>query len=183
MDTNGKNLTLITERNARGLVWSPNSKQIAFVSYYYDTPNLFTIDIDSKQVTELMADQLGAMDGQLMWSPAGKSITMAAHEGDIGASDVYQRDIVIIGADGTNITNLTKKFQFFFAQNPVWSPDSKYIAFDEDQGSTYEATSDIYVIDVNSKKLTNLTHNQAGSRMPAWSVDGKHIAFAAPSTK
>lgn len=54
----------------------------------------------------------------------------------------------------------------------AWSPDGSQIAF-----ATYAPRSDIYVVDVYSGRVRNLTNDWADDRYPTWSPDGKYIAF------
>jgi len=58
--------------------------------------------------------------------------------------------------------------------NPTWSPDGRTICF---TGMTRGLT-DLYLYDLNSSSLHQLTHDPYADLMPAWSPDGKRIAFA-----
>ena len=52
---------------------------------------------------------------------------------------------------------------------PAWSPDRRYIAFT----STMDGNSEIYIINLITKKIERLTENSAIDTEPAWSTDGK----------
>ncbi len=52
-----------------------------------------------------------------------------------------------------------------YAGNPSWSGDGKSIAFDSDAGNSQQ----LYRIDVDGKKLQQLTHSNNPSRKPVWS--------------
>ena len=64
----------------------------------------------------------------------------------------------------------------FAPSGPTWSPDGRRIAFLARQGFEDE-NFDIYVIDVNGKKLQRLTNQPGADWSPTWSPDGKQIAF------
>ena len=54
-----------------------------------------------------------------------------------------------------------------------WSPDSTRIAFTSDRNGNEE----IFVVDLQTGKETNLTNSGAPDTQPAWSPDGSKIAF------
>jgi Tol biopolymer transport system component len=68
-------------------------------------------------------------------------------------------------------------------EEPAWSPDGSKIAFTSDRGGNY----DIYVMSSNGTNIQQLTSNPFASLLlnpgnaadfaPAWSPDGKRIAF------
>ena len=60
-------------------------------------------------------------------------------------------------------------------ESPDISPDGKKVAFAALQGGI----GDIFVIDLESKQLTNLTKDSFGDAAPTWSPDGKYIVYVA----
>ncbi len=57
--------------------------------------------------------------------------------------------------------------------NPTWSPDGRKIAFSALTGGY----SDLFVYDLETQTLQNMTSDPYGDLQPAWSPDGKWIAF------
>lgn len=57
--------------------------------------------------------------------------------------------------------------------NPAASPNGEQVAFMSQRDGNWE----VYVVDLDGKGLKRLTRNPANDGLPAWSPDGRHIAF------
>jgi hypothetical protein len=60
-------------------------------------------------------------------------------------------------------------------ESPDFSPDGRRVAFAALQGGT----GDIFVMDLESKEVTNLTNDRFGDAAPTWSPDGSYILYLA----
>jgi Tol biopolymer transport system component len=108
------------------------------------------------------------------WSPDGKSIAFAEEQG--GWDDPAGYDIWTMRADGSGAKRLTYDSQnpnFFRADEPSWSPDSRHLVFVRDLAKKpYEA---LVTINVRTGHERNL-HVSDGAT-PAWGKAG--IAYVA----
>src|SRR5205807_6495170 len=58
--------------------------------------------------------------------------------------------------------------------NPVWSPDSKWVAYSSRLRSMYHA---IFVSNVETGETTQVTDGLADAVWPAWDANGKFLWF------
>ncbi len=95
-------------------------------------------------------------------SPDGKEIAFT-----------YKGDIYKVASTGGTAVRLTSNPALHM--EPVWSPDSKKIAF----ASSREGGKDIYVMNADGSGVTRLTYNSAAETPEAFTPDGKSVVFSA----
>jgi hypothetical protein len=100
------------------------------------------------------------------WSPDGQSVVLTGYRG-----------LMVQSADGKTLYQLTTDPR---DTSPVWSPDGARVAYAHRQHDHWE----IYLVEVATGRQTKLTTTPAGataspasSVSPAWSPDGKSVAF------
>ena len=109
--------------------WSPDGKQIAFVSAPSPKANdmmfngiVHLVDIGTKNIRKLTAHTGG--ESSPCWSPDGEQIAYLHSPERYG-----QKDLQVISAEGGASTNLTATQLDRNAEAPVWSPDGETIYF------------------------------------------------------
>ena len=157
---NGK-IVFISDRHYKGLsIWTMNPDG--------SSPTRLT---DDQSRTEKLPDFSPVYDGSPVWSPDGTKIAFISNRD-------YLFSLYVMDADGSN-ARLVADRPLEPAQ-PAWSPDGKKIAFTSGtglmvgMGKTY---ADIYAINIDGSGLTQLTRDSGANGSPAWSPDGKQIAF------
>lgn len=141
--------------------WSPDGTKVAFVSNRSGRNQIHVMDADGKNERRLTTEPVDAVHPA--WTPDGKRIA-------------YQRfaqgrgNLVLIGVDGQNPTELGEGF------DPAISPDGKKILHARFFPMGYRAC----VMDIDGTHIKPLqqTDNRFGWVHPAWSPDGKTVAWA-----
>ncbi len=107
--------------------------------------------------------------GAPAWSPDKERIAFVRNiSGESGNSEIF-----IIDRNGSNERRLTNSPGL--DAGPAWAPDGKQIAFESHRSNS---PGDIWVINLDTNELTNVTHNPAyRDAEPTWSPDGSEIAF------
>lgn len=86
-------------------------------------------------------------------------------------SSAYNRDIFLVRADGTVLTQFTTDPST--EKDPAFSNDGSHLAFVSDRSGTMQ----IYVMDLGTRAVKPLTSLAAGADEPSWSRDDTQIAF------
>lgn len=91
--------------------------------------------------------------------------------GQTGLPQIY-----IMDADGSNLQKVTDQG---YAVSPSWSPNGLLLAFSwiRNYGPGVIGGADIYLMDIASRQIVQLTHDSGRNDFPSWSPDGRHIVF------
>jgi WD40 repeat protein len=142
-------------------VWSPNNQKIAFRIVGPSAPNgIYLINPDGTNQTRVASGYVAYPT----WSADGTKLAFT-----------NEFDIFVVNADGSNLTKITSSPRLEKVQS-TWSPDGTAIAFSLVNLDT-QTSFDIYSIRPDGTMLRNLTNNSSTETEPAWSPDGKQIAY------
>lgn len=161
---------LYTTRNIGGSTWSPDGKQVAFVTNISGRNNIWTVPANGGWPTQLtISDQ---RQTNLAWSPDGNWIAYAS---DYDGNE--QWDVFVVSPKTGAVQNLTTTKETS-EDAPVWSPDSKWLAYvtKPKGGSSYE----IDVMEFSSRHVKHITTNTPPDKSnfnPIFSRDGKFLVY------
>ena len=146
-------------------VFSPDGKQIAFMSARDGNPEIYVMNADGSSVRRLTNHPAG--ESSPTWSPSGSQIAFTSDR--TGKAQIY-----VIGVDGSNFRRITVDESE--ADRPTWSPAPyNEIAF---AGRTSGSGFDIKVYELSTQRTRVLTNGQGTNESPAFSPGGRHIAFS-----
>jgi tricorn protease len=127
--------------------------------------------------TRDITNTAGVMERWPAWSPDGQSIAYFSDESGLYALHVApQTGTVVAGAAAVKKFPLASDAAYYF--DPVWSPDSKRIAFHDNRQR-------LYMLEATTGRLTTLVEPDAngsfgysgGNGDVSWSADSKWLAY------
>lgn len=133
------------------------------------------LDVD-REIERHPLPELGNVSSPT-WSPDGKSLAFAG----IARSGTW--DLYTLRRGDGGVTRLTT--DVYADGAPDWSPDGRTIAFTSDRTPFGEPGSDpgrtssnLFLLDLESGRVTYLTYGRWTDLAPRWSPDGSRILFA-----
>jgi hypothetical protein len=175
VDLGGKSIIQIFDNNGRQIYtaegmtaigrpsWSPEGKQLVFNDLRDNAENIFMIYVDGSHRLQLTDDGHSLNP---IWSPDGKRIAFVSYD---ATGDKAELDAMY--ADGSG--RIALAYNTSILSEFSWSPDGSRVAFN----ANLPEDENIYVVNVDSLRVEQLTQ-QAGSHFgPIWSPDGSQIAF------
>jgi len=150
--------------------WSPDGKEVAFVTNISGRNNIWLMSSDGGWPSQLTISDQRQSDPA--WSPNGKWISFASdQDGD------EQWDLFLVSPQTGEVVNLTNTPDVAEG-GQAWSPDSRYLAYMWKPRSA--PNFEIDLMDVLTKRyraLTKDTPKNLSNTGPIWSGDGKTIAY------
>jgi len=152
--------------------WSPDGKKIAFCSSMSRDPEIYLSDVKGTNLQRLTFSP--GVDISPAWNPkTGNEMAFVSDRS--GTPQIY-----IMSVDGTNLRRVTTAGLGGDASAPCWSPNGLFLAFHWRLSET--GTYDIYLMEIATGKIKQLTHDAGRNEHPTWSPDGRHLAFESTRT-
>ncbi len=150
------------------LLWSQTSspRRLAYAraGVQPGQPQLFVANADGSGEHPLLA--VPDTDYNPVWSPDGQSIVFTSDR--YGSADLFR-----VHPDGSGLVRLTSEASY--DDQASLSPDGSQLVFVSTRG---KGTANLWILDLTTKAGRELTSGEGGDYRPAWSPDGKWIAFS-----
>ena len=142
--------------------WSPDGKEIAYVSFETSRPAIYRQNLQSGAREQLT--NFRGLNGAPAWSPDGKKMAMVLSKD--GSPDIYLMDLA-----SKQLQRITRHYAI--DTEPTWMPDGKSLLFTSDRGGRPQ----IYRYDVASAQTTRLTYEGAYNARARVAQDGRNVVM------
>lgn len=142
--------------------WSPDGKELAYVSFETGRPAIFRQRLSDATRTQMT--NFKGLNGAPAWSPDGRKLALVLSKD--GNPEIYVLDL----ASG-QFTRLTKHFAI--DTEPNWTPDGKSIIFTSDRGGNPQ----IYKVGVAGGNVERITFRGNYNARPRLAPDGRTLVM------
>ena len=150
----------VHERNAQ---WSPDGKQIAFVSDVTGEDEIHVMPQDGSAGPKALTRGGDTYKYEIAWSPDGKKILWADKKLRLQYVDVATREVKPVA-----------QARAWEIREYAWSPDSKWIAYAKPEE---EGLGKLYLYALEQGKSFEATDGWYAASQPVFSRDGKYLFF------
>jgi len=178
------------KKSSSGPVWSPDGRQLAFLSDRDGKKQVYVIYPEGGEARQVSKSETPVAN--VRWMPDGKSLVYSAPEAEskelkdrkeeYGEFDVVKADYTMSHLwlqplEGA-ARQITKGKDFSVTAFSV-SPDGTRVAFGAAENALpgSSGTSDVYVVTVADGKVQKIVGTRGPDGNPVWSPDGSQIAY------
>lgn len=140
--------------------WSPDGSRLVFIKPHDGTENLATLELESKQVTNLTHFQHGEQLVRPQWSPDGSTILYSKYVGN--GQNLFLMDV----ETGKSTVLIEDESD---ARDATFSPDGKTVYLSWDRTGIFN----IYALDLETRETSQLTNVVGGAFTPSVNREGE----------
>jgi TolB protein len=163
-----ENLMLESKQPIMSPSWSPDGKELAYVSFETGRPAIFRQNLATASRQQLTSFK--GLNGAPSWSPNGENLALVLSKD--GNPELYNLEL----ASG-KLTRLTRHFAI--DTEPAWMPDGKHILFTSDRGGTPQ----IYKLKLADRSVERITFQGNYNARASIAPDGRTMAMVHRSSR
>lgn len=159
-------------------LWSPDGGWLVYLSFRDGNPRLYAASPNCIEKAQgcrfndflLLASTI--VSWPPAWSPDGRWLALSAMGS--GSLRLYRVEIGCT-TQPQDCVGQRQRLDTGHESDwtPVWSPDGQKLAF----ASRPASSTDLFVIDLATGAVRQLTDDPASEQLPAWSPDGRYLAY------
>jgi tricorn protease len=166
-----RNISNNSGANDRHAVWSPDGKQLAYISDTDGENNVYLIDSKAKKTPVKLTNFTDGYRHSLRWSPNGEMLAFTDQTLTLYVLDIASKNLQKV--DKAEYENIDVSMDLKPIYDYTWSPDSKYIAYSK-MDETLLNKVYIYSLDEDkSYPLSTIFYDFH----PVFSKDGNYLFF------
>ena len=142
--------------------WSPDGKEIAYVSFETGRPAIFRQELATGKREQLT--NFKGLNSSPAWSPDGNTMAMVLSKD--GSPDIYLMDLA-----SKRLTRVTRHWAI--DTEPTWMPDGKSLLFTSDRGGRPQ----IYRYDLRSGNVERVTFEGSYNARARVAQDGRNVVM------
>jgi TolB protein len=142
--------------------WSPDGKQIAYVSFETSRPAIYRQNLATGQREQLT--NFRGLNGAPAWSPDGNTMAMVLSKD--GSPDIYLMNLAT-----KRLTRITRHYAI--DTEPAWMPDGKSLLFTSDRGGRPQ----IYRYELRTGAIERLTFEGSYNARARVAQDGRNVVM------
>ena len=158
-----RNLTKSSDANDRSPDWSPDGRQIAYISDKSGEEEIWVVAQDGSSAPDQLTTGGKAQRYDTLWSPDGKKILFTDKDGKVSVVTVATKQLQVI-ADAPNGQ----------IRDAVWSSKGNFIAYSMQIKSGLSA---VYIWSVTDNKNTRVTPEMSNANTPTFDPSGNYLYF------
>lgn len=142
--------------------WSPNGKQVAYVSFENRRSSIYIQDVTNGN--RQLVSSVKGINGAPAWSPDGKKLALVLSKS--GSPNIYMLDLM-----SHHLTQLTN--DYYINTEPAWSPNGQTLVFT----STRSGNLQIYQINLATRAVSRVTYEGRYNARASFTPDGNRLVI------
>lgn len=140
--------------------WSPNGKQIAYVSFENKHAAIYVQNVATG--ARSLISEFPGINGAPSWSPDGRKLALVLSKS--GSPNIYTLDI-----NSRQLTQLTN--DYYINTEPAFSPKGGSIVFTSNRSGNPQ----IYEMNLGTRAVSRITYSGSYNARPSYTPDGNHL--------